>query len=279
MRLSIITRTFRRPVLLWRAARSVIDAKTAEVEWIIVDDDDSIRRETSAVAEYARAAGMDVRVLCSGRTGRSGAANTGLAAAYGDFVHFHDDDDTVAPTFYATVLNFLNENDRYKGARTFCWRVFERLEDGRLVSIKKRRIYPERRTASLFDVAEVFAYPPIGTVLDRNVLLEIGGFNEEFAVGEDYDLLLRFLLKADLGTIHETLANVHVRQAETGDYANSPIERCFPEEEMLFLNSMIRADINANRIGLGHLLFMGRLARRRRGVIDFLDAARRRMGF
>ncbi len=278
MRLSVITRTYRRPLLLKRAAASVTSARVDDLEWLIVDDAEEIDAETQAIAADATAQGVQVRLLAGKRGGRTAAANLGLREATGTYFHLHDDDDTVEPGFYRSTLDFLMREPRYRAVRAMCWRVQETLENGTMKTGRRRRVYPERRTVSLFDAAEVFAYPPIGSVFERQLLVEIGGFDETFDVGEDYDLLLRCLQKADMGTIGQCLATVHVRAQSTDSYANSPIERRFAEEDMLFLNAMVRRDLESGRFGLGALLMLGRMSRRRRNLFDLLDTARKRIG-
>lgn len=277
LRLSVITRTYDRPLLLQRAAQSVLAAAIPGMEWIVVDDGPALSAETIRIAAMVAGAGtVEVRTLCSGRAGRTPAANQGLAAARGQFVHIHDDDDTVAPSFYRAVLDFLDGQPRYRGARTMCWRIYETLSDVGIKELKRRRVYPERQVVSLLAAAEVFAYPPIGTVLDRQIMTDIGGFDEQFDVAEDYDLLLRFLLKADIGTISETLAHVHTRESSSGSYANSPIARNFAVEDALYRDRKLRDDINSGTNGLGWLLVMGALNRKNRTFLDYLDAARKR---
>lgn len=278
-RLSVITRTYRRPLLLARAARSVAGARIEDMEWIVVDDDETITVETERVVQSVKQdTGIAARAICSKRGGRGAAANMGLKAAAGVFVHIHDDDDMVEPEFYRATLAFLRDHPRYKAVRCMCMRVYEEISGETIRTVKRKRVYPERRMVSLLDAAEVFAYPPIGSVFDRQVLVDIGGFDEKFNVGEDYELLLRFLVKADMGTIAECLATVHVRGQAANSYANSPMERSFAEEHMLFVNALLRRDLETGRFGPGFLLALGRLSRRQRTLLDFLDAARKRLG-
>lgn len=278
-RLSTITRTFERPLLLERAAQSVLAASIPGMEWIVVDDGPVVSPETQRIVALVAAAGtVQAQAVCSARAGRTRAANLGLATASGQYIHLHDDDDTVAPGFYRTTLDFLDEQPRYKGVRAMCWRIYETLSGTYATEIKRERVYPERQVVSLLAAAEVFAYPPIGTVLDRQIMVDIGGFDEQFEVAEDYDLLLRFLLKADIGTLNEALAYVHTRQASSDSYANSPIARNFIAQDALFRDQKLRDDINAGTHGLGWLLVMGALSRKNLTLLDYLNAARKRLG-
>jgi len=58
---------------------------------------------------------------------------------------------------------------------------------------------------------------------------------------------VRFLLKADIGMIPDTLANVHTREHERL-LCKSPIARDAHEENTLFCNRTLREDINNHRM-------------------------------
>jgi len=272
--LSVITRTYNRPTLLERAMESVVGSALRSIEWIVVDDSGTVSPATSKVVDHANAAGIRARAITSNRAGRAGAANAGWKAALGRFVHFHDDDDTVEPAFYATVLDSLSRSNRRSAVRVMCRRIDERIEDGVIKPVRKRRHYPERRSVTLLEAAEIFAYPPIGTVFSRSILEQISGFKDDLEIAEDYDLLLRYLLVDDIYTIDELLANFHVRPSADGADANSEITYEFKSSDLDFRNRLLREDINSNRFGLGWLLFLGYQRRQRLTVGDYIRAAR-----
>lgn len=281
MLISVITRTYQRPLLLRRAAQSIGKAMVPNLEWVVVDDDGEISAETKQIVQdMSQEFEVPTKLINGNRSGRSGAANLGLKAAKGRFVHLHDDDDTVARSFYEKTSTFLLREPRYKGVRVFTKNIRETVKSGKIHTKRPRKHYPERREVSLFAAAEVFAYPPIGTVLDRGLIIDLGGFNEQLKVAEDYELILRFLTLGDIGTIPESLAYFHTRADEgaSSTLANSPISLNFAQEDALFRDHMLRNDLAENQLGLGWLLALGRMSRKNRTLKDYLQALRYRLG-
>lgn len=86
-----------------------IDAQTSDlraVEFIVVIDgspDDSAR----IVRDWAAGNDLDVRVIEQENQGLSGARNTGLAAARGEWVTFPDPDDEIDARYFEEVEKFL----------------------------------------------------------------------------------------------------------------------------------------------------------------------------
>jgi hypothetical protein len=249
----------------------VLAARIPNLEWIVVEDNFEVSSSTRAIIEKALDSGISARAIFAEVRHRSRAGNAGIAVATGKYLHFHDDDDTVHPDFFIRTIDFLEKDDRYVGVRTMCDRVQEKKNsNGGYSEIRRRRHYPERRTVSLADLSILFTCPPIGTVFRRQVIDCVGGLDDNLAVSEDYDLLLRVLLQGDIGTIRESLANVHSRPvaALNSPEANSAISRNFEEEDALFRNHLLRRDIAAGKIGLGWLLTFGRI--KRLNGIDYL---------
>lgn len=270
--LSVITRTKRRPLFLERAKRSIMDAKIDNMEWIVIEDDDEISEHTlNLTKDFTLSTNIPHSVILGSNKGRTFAANLGFEHAKGTYIHIHDDDDTISENFYEATLNYLNNNKRFKGVGTPCSRIDEKLISNTIQFIKKRKHYPERTQLGLFDIAAVFSCPPISLVLSRDVISDIDGCNTKYNVCEDFDLILRFLLKADIGYCSSSSSNFHVRLSDKGSSCNSEITRNFEVEDMVFRNQLLREDIANNRIGLGWLLANAKASRRSEGIYHLLQ--------
>jgi glycosyltransferase involved in cell wall biosynthesis len=92
---SVIIPTFNRAHLLPRAIRSVLDQSHRTLEVLVVDDG-STDNTREVAADFARCDGR-VRYLYQDNRGVSGARNTGLYAAGGDYLAFLDSDDVWKP--------------------------------------------------------------------------------------------------------------------------------------------------------------------------------------
>lgn len=77
---------------------------------IILVDDGSPDRSGEICDEYAE---MDARIIAVHQKNRglSGARNTGLRYAKGEYVAFVDSDDWIAPTMYETLVRMIEKND------------------------------------------------------------------------------------------------------------------------------------------------------------------------
>ena len=216
-KLSVITRTYDRLPLLRRCFESIRSAATEGLEWIVVDDVPGGSPDLSAFVASAReGCSMEVRLVVAGTRHRAKAANAGLAAATGALVHFFDDDDTIAPDFYAKAIAYLAEQPRFGAVATLADSVVERaMPDGSFWEVARTPHYPETRVVSLAEFAVVQTIAPVSFVARRDCIDATGGFDERFEVCEDYDFYLRFLTRFDIGILPEILCAFHSREAHS----------------------------------------------------------------
>ena len=260
---SIITRTASRLLFLARMRDRLAAAAPEASEWIICDDAPAGTPGMAAFLDEAqRRLPMDVRLVETRSASRPKAANGGLAAACGDLVHIHDDDDTVEPAFYRRTAAFLERHPEFGGVSVLCDRIDEELIDGQLRFRRRRPHYHEIRSISLLSMATTQTIPPIGFVARRSVIQAVGPFNEALSVCEDHEFFLRFLLKADIGIVRERLASFHHRASGGGDFAaNSLASTDHAAQDARFRNAMLRRDMEEGRVGLGWLLVLGEINR------------------
>lgn len=171
-----------RPELLATTLRSVLAQEGVALRVLVVDDGEG--PDTRALVE--RFADARVRVLPNeGPAGVSGARNTGIAAAVGDWVAFCDDDDLWAPGKLAAQLEAVESAHRvwvYGGEVT----VDE--------TLRVRSGGPPPPPAAVVAGLREHNAVPAGSsnvVVRRDVLEEAGGFDPRLRTSEDWDLWLR----------------------------------------------------------------------------------------
>jgi glycosyltransferase involved in cell wall biosynthesis len=264
-RISVLTRTLGHGPFLRRSLASIERAAHLyEIEWIIVDDepkgvDEPLQRFCDEVRSRGR---LSPRLVRSRAGHRALAANEGLQVATGDYVHFHDDDDTVCPDFYRELVTMLQSDPRPGAAAARCERIVERLcnsEEYGYAIVEQSLHYPEVTAVTLASQAVSQTIPPISILFRRDALASVGEFDPAFEVGEDYELLLRFLQQRDIALSDRILARFHQRLDTASPAGNSRITTHFATEIAYFRNAMLRRDLAGGRIGLGWLLAFGEL--------------------
>lgn len=182
VRVSVVVPTYRRPELLDRclAALAAQDLPAADYEVIVADNagSDDTRRQAEAWA--ARAPAAFRWVDGSHARGPAAARNAGWRAARGDVIAFTDDDCVPDPGWLSAVLAGMGEG------RAAGWGAIH-------MPLPERPTDYERNESGL----ERAEFATANCFCRRDVLAEVGGFDERFATAwrEDADLFLTLLEK------------------------------------------------------------------------------------
>lgn len=166
--------------------------------------------------------------------GRSAAFNLGLRELQTDFVTCLDDDDTWTPDFMESLLAFharlAPDVPDLGGVLSMVTALREEIDevDGTqtLVPLGEDWLpHPFRRRDAFIDPVAYAAYRqdlyPVQWMLDRNAVVEAGGFPEAFTVMEDRAFMLRFLQHWRLALLDQPLAFHHRRVRRKEDTAQT----------------------------------------------------------
>ena len=95
-KVAIITRTMNRPILLRRAAQSILNQTFKDYIWVIVNDG-----EKEPVSDVVSNFPEDTVIVIHNPkpVGLEAASNIGLKSSDSEYVVVHDDDDTWHPEF------------------------------------------------------------------------------------------------------------------------------------------------------------------------------------
>ena len=176
--ISVIVRTKDRPALLREAVDS-IRANNYPAEVVVVNDG-------GAAPDAGRA-----RLINHAKSvGRSEAMNSGVRAAKSPWIAFLDDDDLYYPEHLGTLSNAVGTSSRHVAWYTDAVSAFLRIgESGGYETFSRMRIF-----GSDFDRAQLLIdnYIPLTTLLvARDTFLDLGGFDRQFDLFEDWDFLIR----------------------------------------------------------------------------------------
>jgi glycosyltransferase involved in cell wall biosynthesis len=242
---AVVTRTKNRPLLLRRAIASVLDQTQRNWTHIIVNDGGDPREVESLGREYSeKYAGRLTIVHNTQSLGMEAASNLGITQSASDYILIHDDDDSLHPCFLERTMDYLDHraHPTIQGVATLTTHIEERVE-GNIVS--KVREKPFRKLGALLSaaqIAEANQIPPISFLFRREAYEAVGRFDESLPVLGDWEFLLRFISRFDVGVVPEALANYHFRIEHAGAMTNSLRDRSndFSLYDSLIRNRMFR---------------------------------------
>jgi glycosyltransferase involved in cell wall biosynthesis len=194
---SVIIPSFNSGKFIAETLKSVINQTYQYLEVIVVDDgstDDTIIQ----IDPYHDR----ILYIYQGNRGLGGARNTGIKAASGELIAFLDADDLWFPNYIETMVEGLI--NRPETAVLYCWWSFideqgETLPEKGLCT-EKGNIYLSLVTSNRF--------PPMAALTRKYCVDEVGGFDENRLISEDWDFWLRIAQK---GYIFDYLPNVLVK--------------------------------------------------------------------
>lgn len=260
-RIAVITRTKNRPLLLSRCLDSLSKQTYKDFLWVIVNDNGHIE-EVDAIARKATEQKISVQVIHRTESiGISAAANDGITSSTSEFIHLHDDDDTLEANFYQETIAFLDEKPHYSGVITSTTRVDEKIESDRVIILNRYEYYKFDSTLYISDLIWKNQFSPISFIYRRKTLETIGMYDESLPVLEDWDFNLRFVQKYEIGVIPKFLANYHWRiGAQAGHLAQTVTSGSGLHKEFTALvrNKLLRQDLASGKFGLGTLMALGR---------------------
>ena len=192
---SVIIPTYNRRDLLREAIRSVLEQSFRDFELIVVDDGsedgtrEMIQREFPGLLTY----------LYQENQGVSRARNRGIETSRGKYIAFLDSDDLWLKKKLERQVQFMQQNPE----AMICYTDEIWIRRGVRVNPKKKHakhsgwIYPQCLPLCIIS--------PSSVLMRRELLEEVGGFDPEFPVCEDYDLWLRVALRYPIHLIPEKL--------------------------------------------------------------------------
>jgi len=233
---SVIIPTHNRTAV-FAAIGSVLVQRAAEFELIVVDDGstDDTWLELRRLAAKAPAT---MRVLRTENRGVAAARNAGIAMAQAPLAAFLDSDDLWAPGKLMRQLEFMNLHPQCEISQTDeIW-----LRHGRRVNPGARH---RKRSGDIFtDSLRTCLISPSAVILRTECLREAGGFDEDMAAAEDYDLWLRILVNHEAGYIDVPLVT---RRAGHPDQLSTAVEAIDRFRILALLKLLARADLSAAR--------------------------------
>ncbi len=170
---------------------SVLDQTYHNTEIIVVDDngiDSDNQRETQKILQQLIDKKNITYIAHEKNKNGSAARNTGLKNAKGEYICFLDDDDILLPRKIELQVKQLQMNE-FEFDAAYC--------NTKVIGKKRTFTTKNKKEGNLgFDLLSGKAIFNTSTLLFRKqVLQELGGFDERFKRHQDLELMLRFFRK------------------------------------------------------------------------------------
>jgi len=208
--------TYNRPQQTIEAVQSVRAQTLHDLDCIVVDDgstDDTAER--LAILDDSR-----LRIVRQDHRGVAAARNHGVALASSPWIAFLDSDDRWLPRKLERQMAYMAANPSLRISQTDeIW-----IRRGMRVNpMKKHR----KRAGDLFvSSLELCVISPSAVLLARSLFDEVGGFDETFAVCEDYDLWLRITCCETVGFLPESLVVKYGGHEDQLSRSTPVMDRC-----------------------------------------------------
>ena len=224
-RVTVVTRTRNRPLMLTRAVQSVGAQTFQDLELVIVNDageSEAVDQALASAPEWLRERTQVVTNETS--HGREAALEDGLAVSSCEFFAIHDDDDSWEPGFLAACVAHLDENPGHGAVAASCDLIFETVSEEALTELKREALAPGKESWTLIDTMVANYVPPISQLIRREVADRIGHWDGTLLTQADWDFNLRLLATSPVGFINgEPLAHWHHRDSTDGTIGNSVV--------------------------------------------------------
>lgn len=267
-RVAVVVRTKDRPLLLARALADLGRQTFTGWEAVVVNDGGD-PRAVDACVRKAKLGDRVVVVHNDSPTGRAAAFNLGIASSRGDYVVGHDDDDTWHPEFLQRTVDYLDEHPGAVAVATATEVVVERIDGKDIIEDHRWRFGPPGDVVTVFDLLLSNRIVPIGLLMRRSAIAEIGGFDTSLAVVEDWEFNLRLALLGEIAYLgDEVLAYWHQRPGTTGVLSNSVVDGqdLHFSYDRLVRDRILRAELAEG--GLGTLLYLAKALDERSAAVE-----------
>ena len=192
--ISVVIPTFNRRKTIGRSIDSVLNQTLFPSEIIVVDDG-----STDGTSDYIQSNFPSIRLLQQTNKGVSSARNMGIRSSNSDWVALLDSDDEWFPQKLEKQVMTLSQSPDIK----FCHTEEIWIRNGvRVNQMKKHQKYGGHIFYKCLDMCRI---SPSSVLFHQSILDDVGYFDKDLKVCEDYDLWLRITAKFPVLYIDESL--------------------------------------------------------------------------
>jgi glycosyltransferase involved in cell wall biosynthesis len=216
---SVVIPTHNRMHYLPDTVKSVCEQSYVNWELIIVDDG-STDGTADYLCELKRRDKRISAVFHSRCANPSRLRNAGIARARGDYLTFLDSDDVWMPNKLTEQVSRVRHDPHCRWSYTDAMSIDDHGEE---IAVDLSRTWKQPSGWILDQLISADAAIALPTVLaERNLVLDVGGFDESVRLCEDYDLWFQFASRSPVLFVPEMLTKVRRHSGNYSHYANQP---------------------------------------------------------
>jgi GT2 family glycosyltransferase len=224
-KITVVMRTYERPVLLARAIASVQLQKFTDWELVVVNNggEPSVVDTVVRTAMNATPSGSIRVIHLTERVGMEEASNRGLADSDSEFFVVHDDDDSWDSRFLEVALPALHSAPNAVAVVTGVTRIYETFRGGTVWPVSHEDFPLSQGRLTYRGMIGGNTFPPIAAIFRRSVLNEVGMFDSSLPVLGDWEFNLRAISVGEFLFMPERLAHYHTRTPESDTSSGNSI--------------------------------------------------------
>lgn len=205
-KISVITPSYNQKKFIAKTIDSVLDQNYPDLEYIIMDGG-----SRDGTVEVLKKYGKRIKWISKKDRGQSDAINKGFKTAQGDVLCFINSDDYFLPDAFIRVAEYFQKHRGMRWVTGKCLTVDESNNEVRkLITIYKNFFVKYLRYGKLLHIVNFISQP--STFWKREILDEVGFFDEKLNYSMDYDYWLRIIQKYKLGFIDANLSCYRVHE-------------------------------------------------------------------
>ena len=202
---SVIVPTYNRAAYLQEALESIFQQTLPPAEIIVVDDGST--DDTEDVVQRTR---KPVRFYRQEHKGVAAARNLGLRMATGDLIAWLDTDDLWETEFLSTLVSLLLDHPELDGV--YCGLTHMDVAGKNLPTPELQVVAPQHLYSALIE-SDFIVTPAF--VAHRRCYDQVGPFDPEFRICEDYDMWLRLAKRFTIAGTSQALVRIRVHESST----------------------------------------------------------------
>ena len=265
--ISVVIPTYNRRQTIGRSIDSVLNQTLFPSEIIVVDDG-----STDETSDYIQSNFPSIRLLQQPNKGVSAARNMGIRSADGNWITLLDSDDEWFPEKLEKQVMALSQNPDIK----FCHTEEIWFRNGvRVNQMKKHQKYGGHIFNKCLDMCRI---SPSSVLFHQSILDDVGYFDKDLKVCEDYDLWLRITAKFPVLYIDEPLIKKYGGHADQLSKVKDGIEsHRIKVLEKLIMQQFASGQKNAMLKMLIEKLTIFSIGAQKRGKIKAYNTSKKRI--